>query len=45
MRFLDVYGRFGSFRRFHRVVTCYNWPSSDPVASPPGASLLSAGMF
>ena len=27
--FLDVYGTFVSFRRFRRVVTCYNWASSD----------------
>ena len=31
---------FGSFRRLRRVVTCYNWASSDAVAS-----LLSADMF
>ena len=23
--FQDVYGRFGSFKRNRRVVTCYNW--------------------
>ena len=33
--FFDVYGdAFGSFRRFRRVVTCYNWASGDAVASP-----------
>ena len=38
-----VFGRlrtFGSLRRFRRVVTRYNWASSDAIAS-----LLSADMF
>ena len=32
--FLDLTDAFGSFRRFRRVVTCYNWASRDVVASP-----------
>ena len=34
MRFWKFKDAFGSFRRFRRVVTCYNWASSDAVASP-----------
>ena len=39
---LDVCGRdaFGSFRRFRRLTTCYNWVSNDAIAS-----LLSAHIF
>ena len=32
--FLDVYGRLGSFRKFRRDITCYNWALSDAVVSP-----------
>ena len=33
MRFWNFKGAFGSFRTFHRVETCYNWTSSNVVAS------------
>ena len=40
MRFWTFTDAFESFRTFRRVVTCYNWASSDAVGS-----LLSADMF
>ena len=33
MRFLTFTDAFGSSRRFCRVVTCYDWTSSDAVVS------------
>ena len=33
MRFWTFTDAFGSFRRFRRVATCYNWASSNAVAS------------
>ena len=35
MRFWTFTDAFGSFRRFRRVVTCYNWASSDGVRLHP----------